>query len=127
MPQETAAPAGSDRAPALALSSPATSTSTAGTGVRSPGEARFDFDFEDADLPELVRLVGRITGKRFIYSGKMPVIQASLHSPQRVTADEAYRAFLTILETNGLTVVERGPFHNIVPSPGVPVPNGTTR
>ncbi len=84
------------------------------------GADRFAFDFEDINLPELVRLISSITGKRFIYSGKMPTLHASAHSPERVTAEEAYRAFLTILEMNGLTVVERGRLSAIVPSPGVP-------
>jgi type II secretory pathway component GspD/PulD (secretin) len=80
------------------------------------GPARFLFDFEDADLPELVEVVSAITGKRFLYSGAIPRLHATLRSPDRVTAHEAYRAFLTILQANGLTVVERGRISNIVAS-----------
>jgi general secretion pathway protein D len=90
-------------------------------------ETRFAFDFDDADLPTLVRLVSNITGKRFLYSGVMPALHASAHAPDRVTAEEAYRSFLTILQSNGLTVVERGRFYQIVPSPGLPVDHGAGR
>ena len=93
----------------------------------TPHDGRFAFDFDDADLPDLVRLVSRITGKRFIYSGKMPTLHASAHAPELVTAEEAYRGFLTILQENGLTVLERGRFYQIMPSPGLPVDHGAGR
>ena len=83
------------------------------------------FSLEDADLPELVRVIGELTGKRFIFGGKVRNIKATVFSPQKVTVAEAYQAFLSILEANGLTVVPHGRFHKIVDSPdakmGAPV------
>ena len=52
-------------------------------------------------------------------------IKATVFSPQKVTVAEAYQAFLSILEANGLTVVPHGRFYKIVDSPdaktGAPV------
>jgi general secretion pathway protein D len=83
------------------------------------------FSLEDADLPELVRVIGELTGKRFIFGGKVRNIKATVFSPQKVTVAEAYQAFLSILEANGLTVVPHGRFYKIVESPdakmGAPV------
>ncbi len=83
------------------------------------------FSLEDADLPELVRVIGELTGKRFIFGGKVRSIKATVFSPQKVTVAEAYQAFLSILEANGLTVVPHGRFYKIVDSPdarmGAPV------
>jgi general secretion pathway protein D len=83
------------------------------------------FSLEDADLAELVRVIGELTGKRFIFSGKIRNIKATVFSPQKVTVAEAYQAFLSILEANGLTVVPHGRFYKIVESPdakmGAPV------
>jgi general secretion pathway protein D len=98
------------------------------TGVeyapRSPGE-KVAFSLEDADLSELVRVIGELTGKRFIFGGKVHNIKATVFSPQKVTVAEAYQAFLSILEANGLTVVPHGRFYKIVDSPdakmGAPV------
>ncbi|HQB44093.1 MAG TPA: type II secretion system secretin GspD, partial [Polyangiaceae bacterium] len=59
------------------------------------------------------------TGRRFIFGGKVRDIKATVYSPQKVTVAEAYRAFLAILETNGLTVVPHGQFLKIIESPGV--------
>ena len=72
------------------------------------------FSLEDADLNELVRVIGQLTGKRFIFGGKVRNIKTSVYSPQKVTVAEAYQAFLSILETNGLTVIPQGRFLKIV-------------
>ena len=83
---------------------------------RAGGE-RVSFNLEDVDLPELVRVIGELTGKRFIFGGKVRNIKATVFSPQKVTVAEAYQAFLSILEANGLTVVPHGRFYKIMDSP----------
>jgi general secretion pathway protein D len=98
------------------------------TGVeyepRAGGE-RVSFSLEDADLPELVRVIGELTGKRFIFGGKVRNIKATVFSPEKVTVAEAYQAFLSILDANGLTVIPHGRFYKIIDSPdakmGAPV------
>jgi general secretion pathway protein D len=85
---------------------------------RSPNY-RVSFSLEDADLPEVVRVISNLTGKRFIFGGKVRAIKATVYSPQKVTVAEAYQAFLSILETNGLTVVPQGRFLKIVETPGI--------
>jgi general secretion pathway protein D len=81
------------------------------------GAERVSFSLEDADLSELVRVIGELTGKRFIFGGKLKNIKATVFSPQKVTVAEAYQAFLSILEVNGLTVVPHGKFYKIIDSP----------
>src|ERR1700751_3758869 len=70
-------------------------------------------------MPEPWRVIGELTGKRFIFGGKVHNIKATVFSPQKVTVAEAYQAFLSILETNGLTVIPHGRFLKIVESPNV--------
>lgn len=79
---------------------------------------KVSFSLEDADLSELVRVIGQLTGKRFIFGGKVKSVKASVYSPQKVTVAEAYQAFLSILEQNGLTVVPHGRFLKIIETPG---------
>ncbi len=81
------------------------------------GGDRVAFNLEDVDLPELVRVIGELTGKRFIFGGKVHNIKATVFSPQKVTVAEAYQAFLSILDANGLTVVPHGRFYKIIDSP----------
>jgi len=83
------------------------------------GNFLVSFNLDDADLPELVKAISNITGKRFIYGGKLRQIKATVYSPEKVTAAEAYSAFLSILETNGMTVIPHGRFLKIIETPGV--------
>lgn len=90
-----------------------------------PPSARVTFNLEDADLPDLVKLVSSITGRRFILPSKPHSIKATIVAPSEITAAEAYQAFLSILEINGLTLVPAGKFLKIVETPGIenmPIP-----
>jgi general secretion pathway protein D len=86
-----------------------------------PGGYGVNFNLDDADLPDLVKAISQITGKRFIYGGKLRQIKATVYSPSdsKVTANEAYNAFLSILATNGMTVIPHGRFLKIVETPGI--------
>jgi general secretion pathway protein D len=84
-----------------------------------PGGTKVKFNLQDADLAELVNHISGMTGKRFIYGAKVRQIKATVVSPEPVTLDEAYQAFLSILEVNGMTVVPHGQFLKIVDSAGV--------
>ncbi len=77
------------------------------------------FNLQDADLAELVNHISGLTGKRFIYGAKVRTIKATVVSPEPVTLEEAYQAFLSILDANGMTVVPHGRFLKIIDSGGV--------
>ena len=85
---------------------------------KPPGH-RVKFNLQDADLAELVNHISGLTGRRFIYGAKVRQIKATVVSPEPVTLEEAYQAFLSILEANGMTVVPHGRFLKIVDSAGV--------
>ena len=87
--------------------------------------AQVTFNLQDADLMDLVRLVSQITGKRFILPGTTRSIKATVYAPTKVTAAEAYQAFLSILELNGMAIVPAGRYLKLVESgrvEGRPIP-----
>jgi general secretion pathway protein D len=84
-----------------------------------PGGHRVKFNLEDADLAELVNHISGLTGKRFIYGQKVRQVKVTVVSPTEVTLDEAYEAFLAILQANGMTVVPQGRFLKIIDSANV--------
>jgi general secretion pathway protein D len=84
-----------------------------------PDAYAVNFNLDDADLPDLVKAISNITGKRFIYGSKLRAIKATVFSPEKISAGEAYQAFLSILDTNGMTVIPHGRFFEIVESAGV--------
>lgn len=84
-----------------------------------PGGHLVKFNLEDADLAELVNHISGLTGRRFIYGAKVRQIKVTVVSPSPVTLNEAYEAFLSILEANGMTVVPHGRFLKIVDAAGI--------
>jgi general secretion pathway protein D len=81
--------------------------------------ARVTFNLEDAELPDLVRLISNMTGRRFILPTKLRAIKATVFAPTKVSVAEAYQAFLSVLEVNGFTVVPSGRYLKIVESSNV--------
>jgi len=75
--------------------------------------ARVTFNLEEAELPDLVRLISNMTGRRFILPTKLRAIKATVFAPTKVTVAEAYQAFLSVLEVNNLTVVPSGRYLKI--------------
>jgi general secretion pathway protein D len=94
----------------FALALPATATAQ----EPAPAADAIDFSLDGADLPELVRAVSRITGRRFILAAPVRSIQATVVGEGPVSVREVYRAFLSILHLNGLTVVRSGRYELIV-------------
>src|SRR5512140_1110500 len=83
---------------------------------KGPGEL-VSFQVEDADLPDLVKTMGELTGKRFVVATAKPkALKATVYATQKVTVEEAYRAFLSMLQANGLTVIPEGGVNKIVES-----------
>jgi general secretion pathway protein D len=82
---------------------------------RKPDEL-VTLSLENATLPDLVRTMSEMTGKRFVVSTTPKAFQATVVAPQRVTVAEAYQAFLSILAANHLTVIPRGRFLKIIDS-----------
>jgi len=62
------------------------------------------FDYPNADISDIVKAISELTGKNFIVDpqvrGKITII-----APSQITVAEAYKAFLSALAINGLTVV----------------------
>jgi len=72
-------------------------------------------DFTDVELPVLVKFMSEQTRKNFIFDervqGKITII-----SPRKITVEEAYEVFLSVLQVKGFTVVEQGNTLKIVPA-----------
>jgi general secretion pathway protein D len=71
-------------------------------------------DFTDVDLPVLIKFISEQTKKNFIFDervqGKITII-----SPRRISLDEAYNVFLSVLHVKGFATVEQENTIKIVP------------
>ncbi len=70
-------------------------------------------NFKDVDLGILIKFISEITGKNFVVD---PSVQGrvTILSPEKVTIDEAYQVFLSVLEVNGFTTVQSGKVIKII-------------
>lgn len=70
------------------------------------------FDYPNADIADVIKAISELTGKNFIVDpqvrGKITII-----APSRITVAEAYKAFLSALAINSMTVVPSGSFLKI--------------
>jgi general secretion pathway protein D len=91
------------------------------------GGARFvSIDFNNVDINVFVKFISELTGKNFVIDqrvkGKVTII-----SPAKISIDEAYKVFLSVLEVHGFTTVPSGEVTKVVPSPDARTKNIDTR
>ena len=82
--------------------------------VKPKKNARFHLDIVDEELEAVVKLIACIKMRNIILSKPLKGKKITIYSPVKVSADEAYRAFLTALEANGLTISRQGKFWRII-------------
>jgi general secretion pathway protein D len=74
-----------------------------------------NFDLPDKEIRDVVTLISKWTGKNFIIDSKVRG-KITILGPSQVTLEEAYQAFLSALDANGLTTVKSGKFIRIIES-----------
>jgi general secretion pathway protein D len=92
---------------------PLTVDNESGDGIPASTEQITDFNFPDADILDIAKTMGRLTGKNFLLDkdvkGRVSVI-----SNGPITVSDAWRAFLTALDMNQLAIVPAGKFLRIM-------------
>jgi general secretion pathway protein D len=87
---------------------------------KAPRAAKSDdryvtIDFDNVDISLFVKFISELTGKNFVIDkavkGKVTII-----SPTKITVQEAYRVFESVLEVHGYTTVPAGKIIKIVPA-----------
>jgi general secretion pathway protein D len=69
--------------------------------------------FNEAEVMEIVQWISELTCKNFIISDAIRGGKITILSNTEVTAEEAYRAFLSALNVNNMTIVESGKFYKL--------------
>ena len=75
-------------------------------------------NYQNVDIPALAKLISEITGKNFLVDesvrGKVTII-----SPSKVTPEQAYQIFQSVLQLKGFTTEQAGKVIKIIPSRNV--------
>ena len=81
----------------------------------NPDERYVTIDFDNVDIALFIKFISELTGKNFVVDkavkGKVTII-----SPTKITVEEAYRVFESVLEVHGYTTVPAGKITKIVPA-----------
>ncbi|MBS1958689.1 MAG: type II secretion system secretin GspD [Bdellovibrionales bacterium] len=84
-----------------------------GDGSPANKEMITDFNFPDADVLDIAKTLGRLTGKNFLLDKDVKG-RVSIISNSPITVSDAWRAFLTTLDMNGLALVPTGKYLRIM-------------
>ncbi len=79
-----------------------------------PQSARVTMDFQDAPIEAVTKLLSCWTNRNIMIDTQKKGGKITILSPQPVSVYEAYRAFLSALAANGLTMTQKGSFYHIV-------------
>ena len=89
----------------------------AGTGPGAEGGQRrfITIDFDDVDIHLFIKYISELTGKNFVVD-KTVQGNVTIISPTKISEEEAYRVFESVLEVHGFTTVESGSVIKILPA-----------
>ena len=91
--------------------------STAQTTEKTKNAEQFvSIDFNNVDINVFIKFMSELTGTNFVVDqrvkGKVTII-----SPSKISLDEAYKVFESVLEVHGYTPVTSGEVVKIIPAP----------
>ncbi len=79
-------------------------------------ERQVTLDFNNVDIPILIKFISELTGKNFIIDENVRG-KVTIFSPKKILAGQAYDVLLSVLEMKGFSVVVDGNVHKVLPSP----------
>jgi len=101
---------------AINIGSIALAEESEATGL--PPQNTITMNFQNVEIPVLAKFISEITGRNFIIDesvrGKVTII-----SPSKVTPEQAYSIFQSVLQVKGFTTVQAGHVIKIVPARNV--------
>ena len=83
--------------------------------TEKPADPYVTIDFDNVDIPVFIKFISELTGRNFVIDkavrGKVTIV-----SPNKISKDEAYKVFESVLEVHGYTTVPAGRITKIVPA-----------
>ncbi len=83
--------------------------------TREPDKRYVTIDFDNVDIGLFIKFISELTGKNFVVDkgvmGKVTIV-----SPTKISVEEAYEVFESVLEVHGFTTVPAGNIIKIVPA-----------
>ena len=74
-------------------------------------------NFNDVDIATMVKFISELTGKNFVLDERVKG-KVSVFSPSKLSTDEAFALFTSVLELKGFTLVQTGKVYKVLPMAG---------
>ena len=117
---------GQDEFPDASVSQPSPNPSDDPAKASIPQESFISIDFNDVDIEVFIKFISELTGKNFVIDRRVKG-NISVISPTKISVDEAYKVFESVLEVHGFATVDAGEITKIIPSPYARTMNIETR
>jgi general secretion pathway protein D len=100
-----------------AITAQSTLAQTTAKSSKAKGSEQFvSIDFNNVDINVFIKFMSELTGTNFVVDqrvkGKVTII-----SPSKISLNEAFKVFESVLEVHGFTTVQAGEVVKIIPSP----------
>ncbi len=79
------------------------------------GQRFITIDFDNVDIQLFIKYISELTGKNFVVDRAVQG-NVTILSPSKISEEEAYKVFESVLEVHGYTTVESGSVIKILPS-----------
>ena len=73
-------------------------------------------DFNDVDIRVFIKFISELTNENFIIDSRVKG-NVNILSPGKITVQEAYKVFESVLEVHGFTAIKSGSITKIIPAP----------
>jgi general secretion pathway protein D len=83
-------------------------------------------DFNDVDIRVFIKFISELTNENFVIDNKVRG-KVDIISPGKITVNEAYKVFESVLEVHGFTTVKAGEITKIIPATGARSMNVETK
>ena len=84
-------------------------------GSTPQAKKTISMDFDQVDIKVFIKFISELTGKNFVVDDKVRG-KVTVLSPSKISVEEAYKVFESVLEVHGFTTVPAGKVTKIVPS-----------
>jgi general secretion pathway protein D len=89
-------------------------------------EEKIAIDFDNVDIKVFITFISKITDKNFVVDSRVRG-NVTVISPTKLSRNEVYKVFESVLEINGFSAVDSGGITKIVPMPDAKADNIDTR
>ena len=72
-------------------------------------------NFNDVDISTMVKFISDLTGKNFIMDDRVKG-KISVFSPAKLSTEDAFNVFTSVLELKGFTIIQAGRVYKIIPT-----------